>query len=433
MRVNLNLNNFPAVCSGKEIKKTVTKPFADSQILEFLHFSPKLYADRISFKANNAYYPKEVQAQPDVLRGLINKYFSHSPQFTLPKFDDASKYTSLKVVSSGSAKNVAMMASDFINDVAGLAVHTEYASQAAHQKYLDGQNALVVAISQSGTTGDTRQALENVPPEVDTLALVNKEGTPIWNLAKFKVPVGAGEEKAIAATKSVTAQLLNLWMIALELGKAKGVLTDEQFNERKHEIEKVPANIERMFADTKGVDAAAEALKDIKDICILGRGANLGTALEGHLKIKEMTNKNTIAYAAGDFEHGPAAALKDEQAVIILMPGLHSDDCYTSAKNNLDSVLMFDKSSEIRAANKALIPDTVVIFKDENNKQVEEDYKNAAKNVVFIDIPHSREDISPMYNVVRFHQLSGKICQLKGIDQDGSRQVRLNKSITKEN
>ncbi len=448
MRVDFSLHNFAVSSMGQKSQKADVAPssLSNASVFEFPRYSPLAYASTISFGKNGEFYPNEVGAQPEVLKKLSDRYFKGDDTLQNIKFADmpdavnAKTYSGIDVLGSGSARHVAMMAQNFVEEASGLPMNIEYASQAAHKPYRGGKNALVVAISQSGTTGDTKQALQEVlkarqdSEYTDTVALVNVPDTPIWNMAEYKVPVGAGTEKSIAATKSVTAQLFNLWAIGLRLGDQPGTKGLEERKSKVAEVKQVPGNVEKMLQDTTAVNAAAEALKDKDVICILGRDSNLGTALEGHLKLKEMTNKDTIAYSAGDFEHGPSAALKENQAVIMLLPGLDNDNYFQRAKANLDSVLMLDKP-DVRKAHPEIIPDTIVIFKDEQNKQVEQEYANVAKNVVFVNIPHSSENISPMYNLIRFHQLSGRICELTGKDPDGSpeQQPRLEKSVKKAN
>ncbi len=365
--------------------------------------------------AEETNYIKEVTEQPKVIANLVGKYFGENPQevsnLNLNISEEGLKnIQKIAIVASGSSKNVAMMAKDFIENVAKIPVEVDFASEYAHRNPSVKENELAVFISQSGETADTLAALLDAKRKgAETIALTNVARSKIDVSANSSMDVGAGKEKAVAATKSVTAQLVNLYALGLKLAQSRGTLSTDKIEEYSKELNTISAKLSGMLQDTASIESLAKDLALKKDFYILGRGANYGAALEGALKLRETSYFNSTAFPSGEFLHGYIASVDKDTPVISIVQGNVGDENYELAYKNTKEVM--DKRA----------PENLVIIKNESNKKIEED--PSFKNAVFLNIPDTKEAISPLYSVVRFQMLANYITKAQGNNPDNPRSL----------
>lgn len=362
---------------------------------------------------------EDIKEQPEIIKKLTEKYMplNKPVQNISLNIEDLSQLSKIYIVASGSSRNVANIAKYFIEKYAKLSVEVDYASEFAHRNPCLSKNDLVIAVSQSGETGDTFSALKIAKNKgAYTFALTNNPESRIHNLAESKMQVGAGKEKSIAATKSFTAQLINLYALALYLGEQRNTIFIEKAEEFKREFHKIPEKIEKLIENIEKFRNIAAKIKDSRSIVLLGRAANSASAMEGALKIKETSYIDANGYPAGEFLHGYIALLDENIPVISIIT---SDD-----KNNFNYRLAIRNTEEIkRKRNPHLI-----IIKSQNDKEIES--HTLFENADFINIPEISEEISPLLAVISLQLLAFAIAKALGRDLDKPR--GLTKTITDE-
>ncbi|MDD3012868.1 MAG: SIS domain-containing protein [Candidatus Gastranaerophilales bacterium] len=362
---------------------------------------------------------EEIWQQPEIIKELANRYLpvNESVQnicLEMP-IEDIKNLSKVYIVASGSSRNVGNIAKYFIETIAKLPVEVDFASEFAHRDTILSANDLVIAISQSGKTADTLAALESAKGKgAHTFALTNNPDSAIHNAAESKMTVGAGVEKSIAATKSFTAQLLNLYALALYLGEQRESVTRERVKELKLELHILIHKIEKLLRNDINIEKIAGKIKESKNLVILGRGTNYAAAQEGALKIKETSYIDANGYPTGEFLHGHMAVLNENTPVIsIIVHNKAGDINYNLAIKNTEEI------------KHKLNPDLIII-KNQKDKHIETLFKGAG----FINIPESDELISPMLTVITLQILAVKMADLLGRDVDHPR--GLSKAVTAE-
>lgn len=419
MKVQFYTQSQPKVANINLNKPNNT--FHNQSGVRISSFPPsKAYSAQISqinfTAAPKTNYIKEIFEQPKVIGALVDKYFSKPGKVSnldlgLTK-SDLKKVRVIKIIASGSSKNVAEMTRNFIEEVVDIPVSVHFASEFAHQKPVYNKNDLMIFISQSGETADTFAALEKSNlSKLRSIALTNTPGSKIHKGTTVAVEVGAGKELAVAATKSVTAQMINLYAIGLKLAETKGTLSAKQIDLYASELKSIPENFARMLKDNRTVKIVAKELIDEKNFYLLGRGANYGSVMEGELKMRETTYSNPTSSASGEFLHGYIASVDETTPVIQVIQGKKGIENYDLAYGNLREVIT--KRS----------PKKTVIIKDETNKEIE--LTPFFKDSKFINIPSISENFSPVFVVGRFQMLANELTKLESKNPD------LPRSLTK--
>ncbi|OGI02934.1 MAG: hypothetical protein A2287_02355 [Candidatus Melainabacteria bacterium RIFOXYA12_FULL_32_12] len=363
----------------------------------------------------------DIKEQSEIIDKLVKKYLPIDlpvQGISLNISDEQIKnLNKIYIVASGSSRNVGNIAKYFLEEVLNLPVFVDYASEFAHRNPSLDKNDLVIAISQSGETADTYAALKiAIEKGSYTFALTNNPDSKIYNLAQSKMPVGAGKEKSIPATKSFTAQLLNLYILALYVAEKRNSISSDKIQELKAELCTLGKKIEKFLENTDQIDKAAEKIKDSKSLILLGRGTNSAVAEEGALKIKETSYIDANGYPAGEFLHGYVAVVDENIPVIsIISPYQIDGENYNLVISNTEEVK--------RKRN----PDLVII-KSQEDLLIENRLLFAGAD--FINIPQSSSEISPVFAVISLQLLSFRIAELLGRDVNNPRS--LTKSITAE-
>lgn len=269
---------------------------------------------------------KEIHEQPKVLKNLIEKYVTKENKisFNLPK-----GIKKLTFIASGSSYHCAGIVAKLFRELANIKASFEYASEFYISKNIFIENnTLYIFISQSGETFDTVESLKKVKEfGGKTMCVTNCINSSLWNMCDYKILSEAGEEKSIASTKALSAQLLCLYLIMLEFIETKGHdITQELIS-----IKKLPTFIEKYLSNTTQIKLAAKELSKNKNIVLIGSKYYYSAAKEGALKIKETSYIDANAYPQGEFLHGHMAILNNKPALVAI--------CVEETKESMKLVL----------------------------------------------------------------------------------------------
>ncbi len=270
---------------------------------------------------------KEIFEQPraleDTLRGRLDREHADVNGSEIGFTDaDARDIRRVILLACGTSHHATIAGRYWIEELAGVPAITELASEFRGRDAVVGEGDLVVAVSQSGETIDTLMAAKEAKRKgARVLAIANVIGSAIPRMADASFYTHAGPEIGVASTKCFMAQLANLLMLSIWLGRRRGVLSDENAGEIVEGLARIPHLIEeRLEATHETVDTIARSYAEAKDVLFLGRGLGFPMALEGALKLKEISYVHAEGYAAGEMKHGPIALLDAHVPVLVLVP-----------------------------------------------------------------------------------------------------------------
>ena len=357
------------------------------------------------------HFEREIAEQPAVLRRLFDKYFS-GPYILRGiqnidlgiSYPEMCKIKRIHLVASGSSKNSAEMAQGFIENIAGIPVNVESASEFMYKNkpLIEGED-LAVFISQSGGTADTLAALNLAKSKgAKTIAITNKPESKIAQAAGAHIPLEAGEEQAVAATKTVTSSIFNLMAMGLKLGEIKGIESHKIIDE-VYRLKYLPEQIEFMLKHTADVKHAADILKDADNIYYYAKGSNVGAVKEGALKLTETTGKRVIADASGEALHGTFASIRPENPVLQVAVQTPDKASFNVAIENIKEMVQ-----------KRHIEHPIILRNTYNRRPI----KGMPENTIYLNVPETSENISPILTTVKFQQLTNEITKRLGINPD---------------
>lgn len=256
---------------------------------------------------------KEIKQQPEVLKNLIEKYITKDNKISFNLPEGVKKLT---FVASGSSYHCAGMVAKLFRELANIKASCEYASEFYISKNIFIENnTLYIFISQSGETFDTVESLKKVKEQGGkTLCITNCKDSSLWNMCDYKILSEAGEEKSIASTKALIAQLLCMYLVMLEFLDSKGHDIKQELND----IKKIPAFVGDYLSDTSQIKNAAKVLSKTPNAVILGSKYYYSVAKEGALKIKETSYIDANAYPQGEFLHGHMAVLNNKPVLVAI-------------------------------------------------------------------------------------------------------------------
>jgi len=313
------------------------------------------------------------------------------------------------IVACGTSWHAGLVAEYVIEELCRVNVEVEYASEFRYRNPVISSDDVIIAISQSGETADTLVALERAKEQGATIfGIVNVVGSSIARISHAGCYTHAGPEIGVASTKAYTAQLAVLMLFALKLAKAKGTISDERFNELCQELNDIPEKVQWVLEnEVDNIKAIAYKYKDARDVLYLGRGYNFPTALEGALKLKEISYIHAEGYPAAEMKHGPIALVDEELPVVFIA----SKDAYHEK--------IVSNIQEIKARKGMVI--SVMTQGDEVTPTISNDV---------MVVPEADEVIAPLLTVVPLQLLSYYIGVYRGLDVDKPR--NLAKSVTVE-
>jgi glucosamine--fructose-6-phosphate aminotransferase (isomerizing) len=311
------------------------------------------------------------------------------------------------IVACGTSWHAGLVGRHVLEELVGIPVSVEYASEYRYRRQLRLPGTVTIAISQSGETADTLEALRAARATGSTvLGLVNVVGSTIAREADGGIYLHAGPEIGVASTKAFTSQVVALLLLGLYLGRQRGLATEEG-RRLVSQLVRLPELVERALAVEPQVRALAERYADARNALYLGRGANFPVALEGALKLKEISYIHAEGYPAAEMKHGPIALIDENMPVVCLAP---KDSVYPKVVSNMQ---------EVKARGGRIIAIT-----SEGNG----DLSNVADHQVAV--PASPPLIAPVLTVIPLQLLAYHIAVLRGCDVDRPR--NLAKSVTVE-
>jgi glucosamine--fructose-6-phosphate aminotransferase (isomerizing) len=356
---------------------------------------------------------KEIFEQPQVIRNTIGgrtseeegKIYLEELRLTGP---DIYRTQRIVIVGCGTAFYSGCVGKYLIEKLVQIPVECDLASEFRYRSPLVDANTLVIAISQSGETADTLAAVKEAKKRgAKVLGVVNAKESSMTREVDGLVYIHAGPEIGVASTKAYIAMLTALTLLALMLGKIRSVLDPEFVKEKIKELKILPQQIERVLDKHEEIKELASQFLHAKSFLYLGRGFNYPTALEGALKLKEISYIHAEAYAAGEMKHGPIALIDDEMPVMAIVT---QSDVYDKTLSNL---------KEVQARSGQLI---VVVTEGDGEIAHLTDCK--------IEVPAVSEILSPIINVIPLQLFAYYVADLRGLDVDQPR--NLAKSVTVE-
>ena len=352
---------------------------------------------------------KEIHEQPRAVRRTIARNLSDTALGLGPLRDaDLTRIRRLVVLACGTAYHAGLVGRYAFERWAGVPCDPEIASEWRYRGPLIDDETLVIAISQSGETADTLAGLRLARAMgACTLAITNSPGSQITREVDTVLYTHAGVEIGVAATKTFTAQVALLYLLALRLAAARGELEDDEIARLTSEVRALPYVIGQCLADLQNVDEIAEQHQDKPFFLYLGRDIGLPVCLEGALKLKEVSYIPTEAYASGEMKHGPIALL-DEQTPVV---------CIATAGHVYDKVI--SNLEEVRARGARII--AVATSGDQRIARI-------ADHV--LSVPRTDPLLQPVVAVIPLQLLAYRIARLRGLDVDQPR--NLAKTVTVE-
>ncbi len=356
---------------------------------------------------------KEIYEQPstiqDCLRGRLH---AEAGTITMAGIDDNIEQIKnadrIMIVACGTSWHAGLVAEYIIEELCRIPVEVEYASEFRYRNPIVNKGDVIIAISQSGETADTLVALEKAKENgAFIFGVVNAVGSSIARISHAGAYTHAGHEIGVASTKAFTGQLAVLMMMALRIAIQKGSITQERYLHLLTELAEVPDKVEAILKNAEHIKAIALKYKDARDFLFLGRGYNFPIALEGALKLKEISYIHAEGYPAAEMKHGPIALVDENLPVVFIAT---KDSYHEKIVSNMQ---------EIKARKGQII--SIITEGDDISPTLSND---------IIAIPTADELIAPILSVVPLQLLSYFVGVAKDIDVDKPR--NLAKSVTVE-
>ena len=359
------------------------------------------------------YMQKEIHEQPQALadtlesvcnsQSLVPGIFGAEAAATFADID------SILILACGTSHHAGLVAKYWLEEIAGIRCSVEIASEYRYRTSVPNPKTLVVVISQSGETADTQAALSHAKAQghSHTLAICNVPESALVRLCKLRLLTRAGPEIGVASTKAFTTQLAALFLLTLVLAKTRGRLTAQQEQQHLHELRHLPSAVQKVLELEPLIAKLAERFAGKQHALFLGRGLHYPIALEGALKLKEISYIHAEAYPAGELKHGPLALVDKDMPVISVAP---NDALLEKLKSNLQ---------EVRARGGELY-----VFADADT------HIHAADGIHIMQMPEHAGYLSPILHTIPLQLLAYYVALQKGTDVDKPR--NLAKSVTVE-
>ena len=358
------------------------------------------------------YMLKEIYEQPAVIRNTLKDRIDNVHNIDALFGEGAESILKqvkhIQIIACGTSYHAGMTARYWLEEYAGVSCSVEIASEFRYRKSVVHENSLLVTISQSGETADTLAALRLAKElgYMSALTICNVPGSSLVRESDLAFMTLAGAEIGVASTKAFTTQLTAFLMLTLSIGKFNG-LREETEQKIIGAIKTLPGKIEEALGTAGVIENLAEEFADKHHSLFLGRGAQYPIAMEGALKLKEISYIHAEAYASGELKHGPLALIDDEMPVIVVAP---NDELLEKLKSNVEEV-------RARGGIMYVFADVDAHFESDDTLRV-------------INIPHCEDIIAPIVYTVPLQLLSYYVALIKGTDVDQPR--NLAKSVTVE-
>ncbi len=356
---------------------------------------------------------KEIFEQPtsirDVMRGRVNADMSNLVMGGLIEYkNQLINAQRIIIVACGTSWHAGLVAEYIFEEFTRIPVEVEYASEFRYRNPIIREGDVLIAISQSGETADTLAAIELAKSKGATIfGVCNVVGSSIARATHAGAYLHAGPEIGVASTKAFTAQVTVLAMIAMVVGRKKGTLNETKFHELLAELETMPTKIAKALKADEQIQKIANEFKDASNFLYLGRGYNFPVALEGALKLKEISYIHAEGYPAAEMKHGPIALIDTEMPVVFIAT---KDSSYEKIVSNIQ---------EVKARKGRII---AIVTEGDTAIRGMADY--------VIEIPHTQEALTPILSVIPLQLLSYHIAIMRGCNVDQPR--NLAKAVTVE-
>lgn len=360
----------------------------------------------------DSFMAKEIYEQPKGVEDTLLRRLDENGRIKLDDIkitkEDLDKINKVYIVACGTAYHAGLVGKYAIEKFAKIPVIADIASEFRYSDPFVDENTLIIIVSQSGETADTLAALRDAKEKgARVLSITNVVGSSIARESDDIFYTWAGPEIAVASTKAYTTQLMAFYMIALNLAMTKGTITEEEYFNMIGQLKEMPAKVEKVLECDKLVEEIATEIKDKNDMFYLGRGLDYALAMEGSLKIKEISYMHAEAFAAGELKHGTIALIEEGTPVLVIAT---QEQLFEKMLSNMQEV-------KARGAK-------VIAIAKEHNKEVEK----SADRVIYI--PEVEDMFASITAVVPMQLLSYHVAKMRGCDIDKPR--NLAKSVTVE-
>jgi len=366
-------------------------------------------ADSVDLGPYQHYMQKEIFEQPRAIGDTLANIAEFGPALFNAKPADWNAFDQILILACGTSYYSACVAKYWLEDIAGIPTQVEIASEYRYRTTVPNPKTLIVVVSQSGETADTLAALRHAKNmgHQYTLAICNVASSAMVRETDWHFLTKAGTEIGVASTKAFTTQLLALYLLAVSLAKRAGRISAEKEKELLRELRHLPKALHAVLALEPQIIAWSDAFAKCENALFLGRGLHYPIALEGALKLKEISYIHAEAYPAGELKHGPLALVTDKMPVVTIAP---KDELLEKLKSNMQ---------EVKARGGKLY-----VFADQDTEIVSSDGINVIK------LPEHYGNLSPILHVVPLQLLAYHTACARGTDVDKPR--NLAKSVTVE-
>lgn len=366
------------------------------------------------------YMLKEIFEQPQGLRDTINPRVSlERGQVRLDEVrisdDELRALRRINIVASGTSRHAGMAGQYMIRELVNVPVEVDYASEFEYCNPLIGKGELTIVITQSGETADTTAAQREAKAKGSrTIAISNVVDSTIAREADGVLYTYAGQEISIASTKAFTAQLAVLYLFAVYLGQVRGSLSQDQVREHIRQLMELPVKTETVLQSAPACARLAEKHHSVQDFLFLGRAIHYPIAMDGALKLKEVSYVHAEGYPTGETKHGPNALIDESLPVVIIATCDRSDQAAVLRyEKNVANIKSFKQQSG-----------RVIAIATEGDEQV----SRLADHTIFV--PQASELLSPILEIIPLQLFAYYMAVEKGLDVDRPR--NLVKSVTRE-
>jgi len=366
-------------------------------------------ADSVDLGPYQHYMQKEIFEQPRAIGDTLANIASFGPELFGANPDDWKAFDQILILACGTSYYSACVAKYWLEDIAGIATQVEIASEYRYRTTVPNPKTLIVVVSQSGETADTLAALRHAKAlgHQYTLAICNVASSAMVRETNWHFLTKAGAEIGVASTKAFTTQLLALYLLAVSIAKRAGKVSAEKEKELLRELRHLPKALHAVLALEPQIIAWSDVFAKCENALFLGRGLHYPIALEGALKLKEISYIHAEAYPAGELKHGPLALVTDKMPVVTVAP---KDDLLEKLKSNMQ---------EVKARGGKLY-----VFADQDTEIV------SSEGIHVIRLPEHYGNLSPILHVVPLQILAYHTACARGTDVDKPR--NLAKSVTVE-
>ena len=353
---------------------------------------------------------KEIFEQPVTAKNCINEYINSLKKdiniYSFPIEPD--NINKIVLVGCGTAFHSCLIAKYWLEDLTSIDVEIDIASEFRYRNIKFDKNNLYIFVSQSGETADTAAALEICKKNnVKTCSVVNAVESTIARNSDWVLPIHAGPEIGVASTKAFLGQMIVLFILSLKLAKNRKDISETSYNNFIKDLKDLPNAIDETLKTEDNVQAMAKEFINARGSMFLGRGLSFPIALEGALKLKELSYLHAEGYPAGEMKHGPLALIEDGLPVIVIAP---KDKYYEKTLSNMQEV--------IARGGK------ILFFTDQKNKMINENIRFA------VNVPSVNHLLAPILITIPLQLLAYHVALLKNRDIDKPR--NLAKSVTVE-